>query len=237
MRTEAVEVQGSTFVCHRLGEGQRTVLLLHGFPDDPRSMHGLMRRLAAQGFSCWAPFLRGYGPSGPAPGGDYSLHALALDLLALTRALSPDEPLDLICHDWGALVGYTAAALEPGRFRRLVGMGVSPTLPMTRAIFRHPAQLHRSAYIFLFQLPWLPERLIRRRELAFIDALWRVWSPGWEAPAEHLMGVKQTLSGGDSLEQALAYYRALLVGGLLRPGALLRTLHTLTRRRIRSTLR
>lgn len=224
---QTFEVNGAPFTCHRLGAGPRTAVLLHGFPDDASSMHGLMHRLAARGYTCWAPYLRGYGPSAPAPGGDFTLHALGTDLLALMARLAPDgQPLDVIGHDWGALIAYTAAAIDPTPFRRLVGMGVAPTWPMTRAILRHPAQLRRSSYILFFQLRWLPERRIRRDGLAWIDTLWRRWSPGWTPPPDHLERVKQTLSADGSLASALAYYRALLPADPRRMRAYARTQRT-----------
>lgn len=235
MKTEAIRVHGATFVCHRLGTGPRTALLLHGFPDDASSMHGLMRSLADRGFTCWAPFLRGYGPSESMPGGDYTLVSLAEDLLALARTISPGAPVTLIGHDWGALISYTAAALDSSAFCDLVAMGVSPTLPMTRAIFRHPAQLRRSAYIFLFQLPWISERLVRQGDLALVEALWRAWSPGWTVPEAHLRQVKETLSTEGSLPCALSYYRGLLLGGALtHPRSWARTMHTHLRRKIQT---
>lgn len=229
---ESIEVRGADFALFRLGAGERVALLLHGFPDDARSMFGLMQRLAQAGYTCFAPLLRGYGPSAPAPGGDYTLRTLALDLLDLTRALSPQAPVDLVGHDWGALIGSAAAALEPERFRRVVIMGVSPTRMMLQAIFTSPRQLRRSAYIFLFQLPWLPEWLLRRQASAKIDALWRAWSPGWEAPPGHLAAIKQTLGAPGTLPQALAYYRALLRSGPRHPLAYARGLHALLTKRV-----
>ncbi len=238
VQAEEVWVNGAPFACHRVGSGRRNAVLVHGFPDDPSTMHQLMRRLADDDFTCWAPFLRGYAPSAPPPGNDYSLRALAEDLNGLIRSLSPDAPVHLVGHDWGALIGYAAAALDPGPIRRFVAMSVSPTLTMTRTMLRHPRQLLRGAYILGFQLPMVPERLLRRRNQAFIDAIWRRWSPGWAPPPAHLERVKRTLRTGATLSNAMSYYRALLRAGASQPLPWLRSvaLHATSEIQVRTLI-
>jgi pimeloyl-ACP methyl ester carboxylesterase len=47
-------------------DGQPTgipVVLLHGFPDDPRAWDNVVSALAAAGFRTIAPYLRGFGPT------------------------------------------------------------------------------------------------------------------------------------------------------------------------------
>ena len=39
------------------------VLLLHGFPYDPRSFDKAAALLADAGLRCYAPYLRGFGPT------------------------------------------------------------------------------------------------------------------------------------------------------------------------------
>jgi pimeloyl-ACP methyl ester carboxylesterase len=66
--------------------------------------------------------------------------------------------------------------------------------------------------VMLFQLPWLPERLVRRDNFEFIDQLYRDWSPNWDEAEFALQPVKQALSARGGLSAALAYYRALVRG-------------------------
>jgi pimeloyl-ACP methyl ester carboxylesterase len=63
--------------------------------------------------------------------------------------------------------------------------------------------------MFFFQMP-LAEHAVRFNDLAFIDRLWRDWSPGFEPPAEYLRGVKDTLGSPGCLDAAVEYYRHLL---------------------------
>lgn len=58
-RTETLEI-----ACEALGpEGGPAVILLHGFPDDPRAWDGVAPPLAEAGCRVYVPFLRGYGPT------------------------------------------------------------------------------------------------------------------------------------------------------------------------------
>ena len=185
--------------------GAPLVILAHGFPDDASTFRAQVPALLAAGFRVAAPALRGYAPSGLARSGRYDIASVGRDLVELAGRLSPDAKARLVGHDWGALAGFAAAALAPARFSHLVTMAV----PHPRAILANasPAQLRRSWYMGLFQLPFLAEAALRRDDHALIEALWRDWSPGYRASAAELRSVKQAISGRE--REVLAYYRAL----------------------------
>ena len=63
--------------------------------------------------------------------------------------------------------------------------------------------------MLFFQLRGLADRVVEARDWAFIEKLWRDWSPGWELPAEELASVKRTLAQPGVKKAALAYYRAM----------------------------
>jgi pimeloyl-ACP methyl ester carboxylesterase len=111
----------------------------------------------------------------------------------------------VIGHDWGGLAAITAANLAPGKISKLV-VGGFPHLHKAPFTF---AQLFRSWYVLLFQLPGLPEKLVARNQLAFIDSLYSSWAPQWTASTEHLDSVKASLSAPGSMAAALGYYRAM----------------------------
>ena len=184
-------------------------LCLHGFPDHAATWTALLGELAAAGFHAVAPWMRGYAPSAVPADGLYQPGALSLDALALADALAPpDRPAVLVGHDWGALAAYGAVVHRPDRFSRLVAMSVPHRASLSARLFTTPAQLKRSWYMFLFQLP-LAEMAVAAGNFALIDGLWRDWSPGFDPPAEHIRGVKETLGSTGGLEAALGYYRAL----------------------------
>src|SRR5690348_1532318 len=84
----------------------------------------------------------------------------------------------LIGHDWGAEAAYGAAALAPDRWRRLVTLAVPPAA-LDEVLFSDYEQLKRSFYLFMFRDPaGFAETVVARDDLAFLDKLWRDWSPG-----------------------------------------------------------
>lgn len=208
LRQRRIEANGLTFECLHAGDGDRLALCLHGFPDNAGSMAPVLRRFADAGFTAVAPFMRGYAPTDPAPDGDYSGSALGRDAVALADALGTEFDTDdavLVGHDWGAAAAYAADRIEPDAFSKLVTMAVPPGF--NALLFEHQRQALRSWYMWFFQLPDVPERALRWRNFVFIDVLWGLWSPGWDYPDARINDVKGTFRTGETVENALQYYR------------------------------
>lgn len=201
---ERVTANGLTFECLRAGDGDRLALCLHGFPDDAGTMKPLLERFADAGLTAVAPYMRGYGPTDPAPDGDYTTIAMAKDAIALAEELADGEVV-LVGHDWGAAGAYAAAAIAPEQFSHLVTLAVPPRF--VDILPEYPRQWLRSWYILFFQLPWLPERVLRARDFALVELLWETWSPTWDYPAERLAAVTDTFREPGTVEAALTYYR------------------------------
>jgi pimeloyl-ACP methyl ester carboxylesterase len=194
------------------GDRRPLALLLHGFPDSAHTWRHLLPVLADAGFRAVAPWTRGYAPTDVAPDGDYRVSTLAADANALHEALGGGPDAVLIGHDWGAITAYGAAATAPERWRRVVTMAVPPPAVASGAFFDYE-QLKRSFYVYLFQTP-LAELVAAADDLAFIDNLWRDWSPSYDA-GEDLAHVKDSLRTPDNLAAAIGYYRAMFAGGVL----------------------
>jgi len=159
------------------------VLLLHGFPDHPGSFERLMQRLSEAGFRALAPTARGYVPSTLSPDGDYRMEALAADVVGCLDALGV-ERAHLLGHDWGAVVAHTAGAMHPSRFVSLTTLAVPHLARLHRAIPRLPGLFWKTWYQTFFQLPWLSDWAVQRREWALVRWLCGRWSPrpdpdGW----------------------------------------------------------
>jgi pimeloyl-ACP methyl ester carboxylesterase len=182
-------------------------ICLHGFPDTAHTWRHLLPALADAGFRAVAPFLRGYAPTDLAADGSYQTGALAADANALHEALGGTEEAVLVGHDWGAFAAYGAAGAEPGRWRRVVAMAVPP-LPAVATGFLSYPQIKRSFYVFFFQQA-LADTVVAMDDLAFVDRLWRDWSPGYD-PADDVAEVRRSLGDPDRLRAALDYYRAML---------------------------
>lgn len=205
-----IDANGISFSCLERGTGP-LVLCLHGFPDTAFGFEQTLTQLAGAGYHAVAPFMRGYHPTGLSADGNYSVLSLADDILALTTGLGHDRA-SIVGHDWGAFAAYTAANLHPDRIDRLVLMCV----PHMHATHLTLSQLRKSWYVFFFQLPWLPERIVRRHDFAFIDRLYRSWSPRWGQAESNLAPVKRALAAPGGLKAALAYYRSMIRGASKR---------------------
>ena len=156
--------------------GDRTssthMLLVHGFPDDQRMWEAVAAALPAD----WHVItydLRGSGRSTrPERRSSYRLEQLIEDLIAVLDAtLPPGEKVHLVGHDWGSIVGWDAVAAETwdprleGRlasYTSCCGPPLDHLGSMTgswRGRLRMLPQALRSWYVWLFLLPWLPEKL------------------------------------------------------------------------------
>ena len=181
-------------------------LCLHGFPDTAHTWEHLLPTLAGAGFCAVAPFMRGYAPTAVPADGAYDIGTLAADALALHEALGGGRDAVLIGHDWGAEAAYAAAARAPGRWRRVVTLGVPPP-GLDPLLFSDYDQLRRFFYLFVFRDPaGLAEAAVAADGMAFLDRLWADWSPGYH-PGQHLARVKQSLRPAN-LAAAIGYYRA-----------------------------
>ncbi|HET7787777.1 MAG TPA: alpha/beta hydrolase [Myxococcales bacterium] len=143
------------------------VLLLHGFPECWATWRGQLPALAEAGFRAVAPDLRGYGGSDKPRGVEqYRIEKLAQDVADLVAALGR-ERADLVGHDWGGAVAWRVAMWHPARVRKLAILNSPHPADLSRAM-RTLRQIRKSWYMFLFQLPFLPERLITPGRLQFI---------------------------------------------------------------------
>ncbi len=206
LRSATVRANSLEFGVLEAGSGP-LALCLHGFPDAAHTWRHLLPALAGAGFHAVAPFMRGYAPTGIPADGAYQAGALIADAVALHEVLGGDANAVLIGHDWGAEAAYGAGAYAPDRWRRLVTLAVPPAA-LDEVLFSDYEQLKRFFYLFMFRDPaGLAEAVVASDGLAFVDKLWRDWSPGFQ-PGEHLAQVKQSLREPANLTAALGYYRA-----------------------------
>jgi len=205
VRAGTVRANGLEFGVLAAGAGP-LALCLHGFPDTAHTWEHLLPTLARAGFCAVAPFMRGYSPTSVPADGAYDIGTLAADALALHEALGGSRDAVLIGHDWGAEAAYAAAARAPGRWRRVVTLGVPPP-GLDPLLFSDYDQLRRFFYLFVFRDPaGLAEAAVAADGMAFLDRLWADWSPGYH-PGQHLARVKQSLRPAN-LAAAIGYYRA-----------------------------
>ena len=193
------------------------VLLLHGFPDTPRTWRFQWDALVGAGYRVVAPWLRGYGPSAKPRGvGAYRVDALVEDAVGLIDVLGDGRAALLGGHDWGGIVAWTVAARFPALVDRLLIVNAPHPAAFARELMR-PAQMLRSSYVGFFQLPWLPERLLARKDFLVVRRLYRkslhhhrlMTNDDWR-------DVRAALAAPGALTAAVNYYRAAGRDFLLR---------------------
>lgn len=155
-----VSVNGVRLHCVVEGEGP-LVLLLHGFPETSHAWRKQIPALAGT-FQVVAPDLRGYGASDKPAGIDaYRPSVLANDIAGLVSAFGAGRA-HIVGHDWGGGVAWTLAMEHPDVVDRLVVLNCPHPAVMARALRSNWTQIRKSWYIFAFQIPWLPERMLAR---------------------------------------------------------------------------
>jgi pimeloyl-ACP methyl ester carboxylesterase len=174
----AVHAGGTRFHVVEAGEGP-LVLLLHGFPQFWWTWRHQLVSLPKAGYRAVAADLRGYGGSDKPPRG-YDLPTLAADAAGLIRALGETGAI-VVGHDWGGLLAWTMAVLDPKSVRRLVAVSAPHPLRLRNALLTDPSgQLKASKAALGYQVPLLPEFRLTRREAALVGRYLEEWSrPGW----------------------------------------------------------
>jgi pimeloyl-ACP methyl ester carboxylesterase len=158
------------------------VLLMHGFPYDPRCYDDVLPPLVASGYRTIVPYLRGFGPtrfrSDETPRSGQQA-ALGRDLIELMDALGLPRAV-LAGFDWGGRAACVVAALWPARVRGLVTANGYNIQNIAGSVApAPPAQEHRLWYQYYFHTERGRAGLqANRRE--FCKLLWQLWSPNWK---------------------------------------------------------
>ncbi|MFC1226994.1 SDR family oxidoreductase [Streptomyces prasinus] len=183
-RERRVRTGGVELCVAELGDpGRPTVVLVHGYPDSKEVWSEIAPRLAER-FHVVAYDVRGHGRSTePRPlRGGFTLEKLTDDFLAVADAVSPDEPVHLVGHDWGSVQAWEFVTVRRGEGRIASFTSMSgPSLdhfghwinrrlrrPTPRRVGQLLGQGARSWYVYLLHTPVLPE-------LAWRGPLGRRW--------------------------------------------------------------
>jgi pimeloyl-ACP methyl ester carboxylesterase len=185
------------------------VVLLHGFPYDPRCFDEVAPPLGRAGYRVIVPYLRGYGTTrflsaGTPRSGQQA--ALAQDLLDLLDALAIPSAA-LMGYDWGGRAACILAALWPDRARCLVtGEGYNIQNIARSGVPASPWTEHRLWYQYYFHTERGRAGLTANRaELAKL--LWRLWSPSWVFDDETFGRTAPSFDNPDFVDVVIQSYR------------------------------
>ena len=157
------------------------VILLHGWPYDPRCYDAVVSLLGQANCRVIVPYLRGFGAtrflSADTPRSGQQA-ALGNDLRELMDALAIRRAL-LAGYDWGGRAACIVAALWPERVVGLVsGNGYNIQDIAGSAKPQPPEQEARYWYQYYFHTERGVAGLTQNRD-ALCRHLWRLWSPNW----------------------------------------------------------
>ena len=187
------------------------LMLLHGWPDSPRTWDGVLPALHRAGFRTIAPYLRGYGPStfrtsvfGRKRRRTGQPVAFAQDMIDLADALKLKR-FAFAGHDWGAQAGYALAALFPRRLASLITLSV----PFEPGPAKVPSVAQARAFWYQWLLCTKPgEAKFREDPVAFGRAQWDAWSPKAWYSAGEFTEAERSWQGRDFADVVLHSYRS-----------------------------
>jgi len=187
--------------------GERSAIVLHGWPDSPVCWRNVAPPLAHAGYRVLAPALRGFAPTrfrDAATPRSGQLSALGRDLLDFIDVMELKRPV-LIGHDWGARAAANACGLRDGVASHLVMMSVGygtndPDQSLSLL------QARNYWYHWLMATP-RGERVVREEREAFARMMWDTWAPsGWYDEADFHDAVR-AFHGEDWADVVLHSYR------------------------------
>jgi len=189
--------------------GGSPVILLHGFPYDPRAYDEIVPKLAAAGHRAIVPYLRGYGATrflsaNTMRSGQQA--AIGQDLLDMMDALNLPRAT-LVGFDWGGRAACVVAALWPERVRGLVvANGYSIQDIAASRTPAPPEQENRLWYQYYFHTERGRAGLQANRR-ALCKLLWRLWSPNWKFDDVTYERTAQSFDNPDFVDIVIHSYR------------------------------
>lgn len=197
----------------------RVIFLLHGFPDNNDSFHGVLPALERHfpKTLILAPLMRGYEPSSQGPLNEYCVFELAQDVRAWIAQVVPTEsarntPVHLVGHDWGAIVAFKTASKYPDAVTLVVTLAIPylANLHLWQLLWHAPMQVWCLSYMLRMQSRlFYGPRFGNLHDKGYLDELWQYWLPGWDFLQEIGL-VRATLAQPRVLDAATAYYRNLI---------------------------
>ncbi len=192
------------------------VLMLHGFPEYWGGWSRQIEPLVQAGYRLIIPDQRGYNTSDkPRRVSDYRMDTLALDMVGLLDHFGL-ERAHVVCHDWGGAIGWWLAQHHEERVDRFCVLNMPHVGVMSRHLLG-PRQLKKSWYIFAFQLPRLPERLLLADDCDRLVSVMFANTTTKPFTSDEIAGYKQAWQQPGALRAMVNWYRAAARNLGLRP--------------------
>jgi pimeloyl-ACP methyl ester carboxylesterase len=189
----------------------KPLIFLHGFPEFWFGWRRQIDHFVSSGYRVIIPDQRGYNLSDkPAGIASYAIDLLARDVVGLLDTVVGSKAF-VVGHDWGAVVTWYVAARYSDWVSRTAMLSVPHPRVFIKNLIKNPAQLRRSWYLFFFQLPSLPEFILRRRDWAVLVRVLRNTSRSGAFSDFDLEQYNESWANKGALTAMLNWYRAALL--------------------------
>ncbi len=185
------------------------MILLHGFPDFWYSWRYQIPVLS-ESFRVVAPDLRGYNKSDKPEGvNNYHTSLLVQDITNLIEALGENEAT-IVGHDWGGSIAWNLAMIAPQKVSNLIIINCPHPVPLLEAFWSMRfQQLQKSWYVFFFQIPNVPEKILSRNNCQVLQKmLVGSFSDKKVLVKEDINSYIEAWSQPGALAASINYYRA-----------------------------
>ena len=175
MKSEFISTNGIKLHCKVAGDGP-LMILLHGFPEFWYSWRKQIPALS-QHYKVVVPDMRGFNDSDKPEGiKSYSMQTLVDDVRGLITAFGEEKAI-IVGHDWGGAVSWVLASYFPEAVDKLITLNIPVPAEMKKQIYGgNFKQIRKSWYILFFQIPWLPEWLMKRNLRNTFERTFKGWS-------------------------------------------------------------
>ena len=148
------------------GDRGPLMIFLHGFPEFWLAWHAQLSAFSTTHRTV-ALDLRGYNLSDKPPNvADYALRHIIDDVRHVMDALSPNEPVILVGHDWGGIVAWFLARENPERLAKLIIINAPHPVIFYRELKHSWRQRFASSYAGFFQLRGIAETALTAFDFA-----------------------------------------------------------------------
>jgi pimeloyl-ACP methyl ester carboxylesterase len=193
------------------------MVLLHGFPEFWYGWRRQIRPFAQAGYRVIVPDQRGYNISDKPEGiASYGIDELVADIVALIESYNSRKTI-LVGHDWGGAIAWQLALRHPERLEKFVAINIPHPLVFARTLRRSWAQRLKSWYMSFFQIPRLPEWLLRQANWRFLARSMVRSSRRDVFPDAALERYREAWSQPGAITAMIHWYRAMMQTPGTRP--------------------
>jgi pimeloyl-ACP methyl ester carboxylesterase len=127
------------------GTGQSTIVMLHGWPDTHESWRQQIDYFKAE-YVCVSFTMPGFSEDDHSK---YSVSDVVERIREIVDAVSPNDKVILLAHDWGCVFGYEYAMRYSDRVEKMIGMDVGDADTQD---LQHSLSITQKLMVFTYQI-------------------------------------------------------------------------------------